>query len=151
MKTDASVKPNAPKTKPKTQPPVKEADLLRESPLEKNYTVIRKVNDERFGEIAVLEKKGNSQDVIMVKEKVTNDIKVAAQDIAEAKQRLQLSHPSLQSMIDYSCSVQKSLCSKIFRIRGFYEYKPNHLQKEIAHRQGNLEQFSSEELTNMLY
>ena len=126
-------------------------DYERKSPIENDYTIMKKINDDRFGEVALIEDKQNHQQVLMVREKLNTSQKETESDIIQAKQRIKLNHPSLQKMLDFSCTSQRDFCSKFYKVRGFYEYRSNDLGREIVSRKKALEHFNSEELTNLLY
>lgn len=125
-------------------------DFNKKSSIEKNFDLVRKSNDPRFGNIAIIQEKSTG-DLAMLKEKVTNSEKEAKADILQAKRRLQMDHPYIQKMFDYSCHQKNEFCSKFFKVRGFYELPRNDLKKEIAYRKKNLQEFDHEELTHMAY
>ena len=125
-------------------------DFNKKSPIEKNYDLMRRTPDPRFGEISIIQKK-NTGELVMLKEKVTNSEKEAKVDLLQAKKRLQLQHPYIQKMLDYSCHQRSEFCSKFYKIRGFYELPSNDLKKEISYRKKNMQEFDHEELTHMAY
>jgi hypothetical protein len=60
-----------------------------------------------------------------------------------------MNHSSLQRLVDYSCTLQSSLCSKSFLVQAFYEVPETDLNKEQQTMSKELKTFSEEELTKI--
>jgi hypothetical protein len=129
---------------------VKDEDFQKTSLIEQNYDLVKKVSDIRFGDIALIHNKKSGENA-MLKESVSNNEAEASDDILQVKRRMQLNHPYMQKMLDWSCHKQSNFCSKFFKVRGFYEFPKNDLKKELAVRRKNLKQFNHEELTHIAY
>ncbi len=63
-------------------------------PKEKGYKQIKSYNDPRFGEVTVL-KNHQTNDVLLVKEKLASSKKEATNDIMNLKSRMALKHPNM--------------------------------------------------------
>ena len=129
---------------------LKENEFEKASNIDQTYDYLRKDNDERFGEIALVQNKDNSN-LLMLKEKVSNSDKEAAVEIVQAKERLQLQNPFIQRLVDYSTKIKSDFCSKFYKVRLFYEYPDSDLKKQISTRTKNLTYFNHEELTHVAY
>lgn len=70
--------------------------------MEKDFTLVKKETDSRFGDIAVIHNKKTGQ-LALLKESVSNSEKEAKEDISQIKRRLSLAHPFMQRMFDWSC------------------------------------------------
>lgn len=129
---------------------IQSSEFERRSEIDSGADLLRRENDERFGEIGIVQLKA-SQQILMMKEKVSNSEKEAAAEVVQAKERLAINHPHIQKMVDYSTKTKSDFCSKFYKLRAFYEYPDSDLKKQIAQRKKNLTGFSSEELTLVAY
>jgi len=84
-------------------------------------------------------------------EKKVNSKKEAAREIMSCRKRLENKHPNLLNMKDYSVKKESSLCSSFWVIKQFFEYPQNDLNREFMFREKNGQDFSSPELTHILY
>ena len=116
--------------------------------LEPQYTLLRKSQDPRFGEILIYKKK-NTNELIFAKEKLTSNKQSAANDIRELKSRVALNRPNLQKMLGYSTAVKKELCSTNYLTQGFYEFPKSDLAKEISTRGQSNQGFPEAELSSI--
>ena len=117
---------------------------------EKNYKFVKRFNDPRFGEITVVKNPSTNQ-ILMVKEKMVSGKTEATNDIMHLKSRLELNHPNMMKMVNYTTSVKKELCSTHYLSRAFYEFPKSDIYKEINDRKKDLKEFNDKELTHMLY
>ena len=62
-----------------------------------------------------------------------------------------LQYPHLLNLIDYSVVKQQELCSSFYIIKYFFEYPRSDFRKEIAEKRKFQTQFSSAELTYLMY
>jgi serine/threonine protein kinase len=123
----------------------------RECEIEHYTKFSKKVdNDSRYGDYTILKNMQNGQ-LIMMKEKVVNTREVIDKEIFSNQDKMELSCPYLLKLIDYSTTKQSDFCSTFYKIRSFYEYEPNDLQRESKERQSHGRCFSMEELTHLLY
>lgn len=124
--------------------------LFKKSPLESAYKVFTKTNDQRFGEILILQRIGNQSDYIMAKKKQCREIKDCERDVFQARERMKLNHPCLMDMLDFSCSNFSDKANNDFEIIGYYEYPPMDLESEIAERTKSRNFFTSHDLLKLL-
>ena len=129
---------------------LKSEDYEKKSQIDTTHDYVRREQDERFGEIAIVQNKAN-QDILMMKEKVVNSEKEAGAEIIYARERLNLNHPHIQKLVDYSTRTKSDFCSKFYKVRSFYEYPDSDLKKQIAARKKSMTYFDSEELTHVAY
>lgn len=132
----------------KAQEILGDAEFNKKWELENLYSVIRKSNDPRFGEITLMKSK-NSNELIFVKEKLVTSKQQASNDIRELKSRMSLNHNSLHKLIGYSTKVQKELCSTNYLIKVYYQFPKSDLQKEINDRRQNGQDFNGNDLSNI--
>ena len=62
-----------------------------------------------------------------------------------------LNHPNLMKLMAYSSAVNKDLCSTTYTTKAFYEFPRTDLQKELADRSKEGQDFNHIELTHMAY
>jgi len=117
---------------------------------EQNYKFVKKFNDPRFGEVSIVKNPANNS-VLMVKEKMASSKNEASDDISNLKSRLNLTHPNMMRMVNYTTSVKKELCSTHYLTRAYYEFPKTDVQKEITDRKKALTDFNDRELTHMMY
>lgn len=120
------------------------SDLDRKSPLEK-YAQVRKLNDPRFGEVQILQSPLGKEYIAAQELKFTDEKSVSAAVVA-ARKRLNLKHPNLVGLLDYSVSKQSELCSTFYILRLFYDYPKTDLKKEGTDRGKQGGHFSAQEL-----
>jgi len=125
-----------------------DAEYERKWEGESQYSLLRKSQDPRFGEILIYKKK-NSNELIFAKEKLTSNKQSAANDIRELKSRIALNRPNLQKMLGYSTAVKKELCSTNYLTQGFYEFPKSDIAKEITSRNQNGQGFPEAELSSI--
>jgi Protein kinase domain len=129
---------------------VEPSDFEKTSKIEQGFDLVKKESDQRFGDVALIHNKKTGE-TAMLKESVSNSEKEASDDILQVKRRMQLNHPYMQKMLDWSCHKQSNFCSKFFKVRGFYEFPKNDLKKEIQTRKKSNKDFNHEELTHLVY
>jgi serine/threonine protein kinase len=129
---------------------LKDADFARVSDIEKSFKFFKKVNDPRFGDISIIQN-AQSRQFIAVKEKKITDRKEAGQNILYARKRVNLKHPNVLNLVDYSVTKQSELCSSFYILKFFFEYPKSDLRKEVQERERVGENFSDIELTALLY
>jgi len=67
----------------------------------------------------------------MMRERVMNSKESMSSAIKKAKKRLLQKNDGLLNMIDYSTKTQSDFCSTFYKIRTFWQYEKNDLQKEM--------------------
>ena len=127
-----------------------DADLKRQSPLEKEYKRVKKQNDPRFGDVQVYQNPSNKQ-MLLVKEEHINDKKAAERAVLQTRQRIGNRSPYILSLLDYSVDFEKGLCSSFYNLRLFYEAPQTDLNKESIDRKKAKLGFNSDELIHLLY
>jgi len=133
-----------------TNKPLSEKHFSKSSKIEKSYDSVKKTSDSRFGNYTVIQNRKTGH-LAMATEKATNNLQEATSLIHQAKRRLEMKHPNIQTMYDYSTHKKRDFCSMFYKVRGFYELPVNDLSKEIAFRKKNLQEFDHEELTHIAY
>ena len=131
-------------------PDYPDAEYDKAWPQEKNYKFIRKTNDPRFGEVVIV-KNHSTGEVLFVKEKLASSKKEATQDIQQLKSRQNLGHRNMLEMVGYSTAIKKQLCSTNYLSRGFYRYPQADMKRDLVNHKKNLTEFSSQELSKMVY
>lgn len=131
---------------------VTKEDFKRESQLATNFKIVRKVEDPRFGPIAII-KTPSSDRLIAVREKKFGDVKELSDEILEIKKRLQIRDPRLLTLLDFSTGEKSDFCSTSYWIKIFFEYPDHDIDQELRRRntQAGFAGFTSYELTHMLY
>ena len=117
---------------------------------ESRFGFYKKQSDPSMGDIIIL-KSTTSDELICSKEYIKNSKEQFAQAIMEAQNRLRMNHKYLIEMKNYSTRVKNDFCSTFYSIKLFYEYQANNLQRETRHRKDKGQDFSSLELTHLLY
>lgn len=126
------------------------SEFERKSQLMNSFAMLKKIDDERFGVVALVQNSNNGQ-LGFMKEKITTSQKEAAREIVIAKLRMESNHKYTQNLLDYSSGSKSDFCSKFYKIRTIYEYQKNHLKKEMEYRKKGKEHFDHEELTHIVY
>lgn len=135
----------------KVEEKLKPEDFNKASLMEKQYKSMGPLKgDKRFGDVTILKNETNNSKVF-VKEKVSSNEAEATKDINSLKKRMDISHPNIQKLHDYSTSVKKEWCSTFYLSKGFYELPENDLAKEIAKRKKINTPFTHKELTHMAF
>ena len=127
-----------------------EEDFNRTSSIEEDFEQIEVIEDDRFGEIIILQNKEIPEMYIMAKEKISSTIEEFERDLFQAKQRKKLNHPNLLQMPDYSTSVIEDEEGQKFLVCGFYEFPQWNLEKEIEIRKKEKKGFEEEELLRLI-
>ena len=122
-----------------------DAEFNKKWDLEGQYSVLRKSNDPRFGEITLLKNK-SSNDLIFAKEKLVTSKQQASNDIRDLKSRIALNHKNLHRLLGYSTAVQKELCSTNYLTKAYYEFPKSDLQKEVNDKNQSGADFSGADL-----
>lgn len=117
---------------------------------ESKYDFYKKHSDPSMGDITLMKSRTNDE-VICCKEYIKNSKEQFAEAILEAQNRLRLNNKYLIDLKNYSTRVKNDFCSTFYSIKLFYEFQTNNLQKEIRHRRDKGQDFSSLELTHLLY
>jgi hypothetical protein len=135
-------------SKTKTKIELPETEYNKPWPLEKEFKLVKKSQDPRFGEVTIM-KNHNTKEVIFVKEKLAHSKAEATNDIRNLKTRLQRNHPNLLHMLGYSTEVKKNLCSTSYLSRGFYRYPNTDMDRELKDLKKNGGKLSSMELNKL--
>lgn len=117
---------------------------------ERNYKPLKKLNDPRFGEVTVV-KNPQTNEVLFVKEKLAGNKSEATEDINYLKQRLNLNHPNLLRLVNYTTDVKKELCSTHYISKAFYAFPRSDVYKEKLERKKSNQDFNHIELTHLVY
>ena len=125
-------------------------DFNRRTDLDHKYKAMKKVNDMSMGDIQIL-RHSEDNGLICVKEQTKNSKSEMSKLIYEARERLKLNMEYLIEMKDYSTEQTNELCSTFFKIRTYWEYQPNHLKKDMSDRKSKGQDYSTIELTHLLY
>ena len=125
-------------------------DFNMRNDLDHQYKTMRKMNDMSMGEIQLLRHSENNS-VICMKEQTKNSKNEMTKLIIEARDRLKLNMDHLIEMQGYSTEQSNELCSTHYKIRTYWEYQPNHLQKDMSDRKSKGQDYSTIELTHLLY
>ncbi len=127
-------------------------DFNKASYLEEYYQFNQEVDDDRFGKIKILENKYNPEDIVMLKEKVSDNLYDCERDIFQAKERMRLQHDCLLKMVDFSTksSDKDPRQSKSFLVSGYYEFPQKNLQSELVERAEKNQPFSDKEILKLI-
>jgi hypothetical protein len=123
--------------------------VLRESEFQKDYRFFTKTNDNRFGDISVMQHMSSTKVYLIAKEKICRSLEECERNCYQAKERLKLSHFSLMKMHDYSCSTIQEKGETFYSVCGFYEHLGVDLEVEILKRAKSGTFFSANELVLM--
>ena len=118
-------------------------------PIESQFDLVNNESDARFDEVRVISLK-HSDRVLLAKEVVTNVKSDQKWEIANAKQRKECHHVNLINFEGFSTGTKSDFCSTMYRMRYFFEYPTNDLEREINERKKRQIMFSEEEITIML-
>lgn len=129
---------------------VTKADYDKKSPLDTQLEVIKKEHDPRFGDCIRAQNRTTGQ-VYVIKEKLANSKAEADRDILNMQSRMRIDHPHIQKMIDWSSTMKSGLCSKNWKIRGYYEWPETDLAQAMRQLHNSKQQYSHEDLTHMAY
>lgn len=119
------------------------------SPIEKDFRTIYQLTDPRFGEIRLLESREQKNIVLMRIDSVSSNEMEANKKVKEALVWLELQHPNLLHMVDYSFKTVKVHSLK-FELQGFFEYPNWDLQREIEDRKKDMSLFPPDEVLLIL-
>lgn len=121
-------------------------ELNRTSAIEKNHKKLHQSNDSRWGSVQMIQTPNVPSDII-IKEIKSNKQTEHEKNVASALQRLRLSHPHLLNLLDFTSKIDKSLCSKMFILREFWEHLDTDLHNEAKVRQAGRQPYTEAELT----
>ena len=130
---------------------LKSSDYNKESQQEQYFKFHKKVNNDATGGEYTILKNTQSGDFSMMRERVMNSKDAIAQAIIKSKKRLTHKNNHLLNMIDYSTKSQSDFCSTFYKIRTFWEFEKNDLQKEIRARQSGGKNFVTSFKLNAYY
>ena len=99
------------------------ADYERVSTVEKNFVLLKKLNDPRFGQVALIELPNNRRK-LFCKEKIFNSKADLGKEIVAAKKRQNLSNPNLLNFVDYSTGSRSDFCSSFYLSPGASPLSP---------------------------
>ena len=137
-----------PKTTPKADPVLLDAEFNKKWDALADYQTVRKSNDPRFGEITILKHK-QLNELIFSKEKWTTSKPQAITDIKDLKSRLELNNSGIQILIGWSSATDKQLCSTNYLTVGYYQFPKSDLNKEILDGIKNKTGFFGDELNGI--
>ena len=127
------------------------ADYERVSQIEKNFVLLKKFNDPRFGQVALIELPNNRRK-LLCKEKIFNSKADLAKEIVAAKKRQNLTNPNLLNFVDYSTGSRSDFCASFHWIKLYFEYPDHDVEQELRRRaRFNIAGLNGDELTHLLY
>jgi hypothetical protein len=91
------------------------------------------------------------KDILVVKEKKINAKDEAGRQILMARQRMELQHPNLLRLVDYSIAKHQELCSSFFILKMFFEYPKSDMKRDTTERKKTGVGYSFKELTHLMY
>lgn len=112
---------------------------------EEHFKFQRRLTDPTLGEVSLFKNPQTNQ-MVVVKERVTTSKVDAEKNIQDLKARLALGGPNNLRMLDYSSSISSELCSTNYVTRGVFEFIPLNLQTDIENRRRANADFSAEDL-----
>lgn len=112
---------------------------------EEHFKFQRRLTDPTLGEVSLFKNPQTNQ-MVVIKERVTTSKADAEKNIQDLKARLALGGPNNLRMLDYSSSVSSELCSTNYVTRGVFEFIPLNLQTDIENRRRANADFSAEDL-----
>eukprot|EP01017_Pseudomicrothorax_dubius_P040946 TRINITY_DN649_c0_g2_i1.p1 TRINITY_DN649_c0_g2~~TRINITY_DN649_c0_g2_i1.p1 ORF type:complete len:1064 (+),score=305.53 TRINITY_DN649_c0_g2_i1:140-3331(+) len=115
-----------------------------------NLRFIKKVKDERFGEVTLMEDLQSHQLVVVKERNLTSadEFKREAADLTTKKNAN--NHPGLIRLIAVNSSSQDTFCATFHKITAIFELLDNDLEKEIATRRERDLPFREEELWRLI-
>ncbi len=93
------------KTKTTDKVTLPDSEFNRKWAGEKNYKVVKRRKDPRFGEVTIL-KNHQTGEVLFMKENMVNNKAKATENILQLQSRMRLNHPNLLRMVDYSTEIK---------------------------------------------
>ena len=125
-------------------------DFNKISDIENDFETQDYTEDPRFGPIALLQHKEDPSLKLLSKEKFSTNLPDCERDIYQARDRIQLIHPCLLKMVDYSAKMLQNDEETEFLVSGYYEYPENDLKSEIANRAEQQNYFTENDLLRMI-
>ena len=126
----------------------KEFDRI--SPIENQFEAVDYLDDYRFGSIAIMRNKEDNGELLLVKEKFSDKLQDCERDIFQAKDRIELGHPCLLRMVDYSSRMVEDEDRTEFLVSGYYEYPESDLEREIEKRIQEGRHFTENDLLRLI-
>ena len=131
--------------------PLTAADYDRVASVEKDFKILKKFDDPRFGNVAIIEQPGNTRR-LMMKEKVFNSKADLTAEIEAVRRRIAVHNSNLLPLVDYSTGSRSDFCSTFYWIKLYFEYPDHDLEQELRRRaRYNIVGLNGSELTHMLY
>merc|ERR1719265_2844953 len=93
----------------------------KKSDIPTKYPKERKTQDARFGDFILRSNKAGNN-AVMEKTKTSQTEKEAKNMNEQSKTRLNMNHPHLQTMIDWSEKYNKGMCASFWQNNAYYEY-----------------------------
>lgn len=114
--------------------------------VEEYYEATETVDDRRFGSVVLMRSRADAGDVLMLKEKRSDNAHDAERDVFQARDRLALRHACLLKMVDFSARPSPE---GGFVVRGYYEFAEWDLEREVAARATEARHFSEADLLKL--
>ena len=127
-----------------------DVDHTRVCEAEKTFKPFKRLNDPRFGEVNLVQHP-LQKNILVVKEKKINSKDEASRQIILARQRMELQHPFLLRLVDYSIAKHQELCSSFYILKLFFEYPKSDLKRDMAERRKTNTPFTYRDLTYIMY
>ena len=128
-----------------------EDEFERQSERERFLQLFKTYVDAVFGQAMLMQAGGGVREYLLVRERTFDSREAARQFVALTAAALQLEHPYLLGLLDYSASAHRSLCAKRYTVRQLYPFPRSDLRREIDRRAQEGRPFAIAEMVHLLY
>lgn len=122
----------------------------RASYIEREFHLVKELIDPIYGEVKLLTDVNNSND-IFCKTYIIDSTSELEHTVHLLKKRLELKHPYLFGLLDYSYQKHSAWCSTSYTIKAYYHYNDHSFSKELEIRKACNKSFQDEELATLLF
>ena len=105
-----------------------ERELERKCIYDSEYVEVERRHDANYGEYRLRKNKLRG-DLVLVKDLQATSKNQALTMVASLATRMELRHPNLMALKDFSCKEDRQLCSTLYSIHSFYEYYDSNMIK----------------------
>ena len=122
----------------------------RASYIEREFHLVKELIDPIYGEVKLLTDVNNSND-IFCKTYIIDSSAELEHTVSLLKKRLELKHPYLFGLLDYSYQRHSNWCSTSYTVKAYYHYNDHSFSKELEIRKACNKSFGDEELATLLF
>ena len=127
----------------------KEQNIQNEDQIIGNYTILKKLNDFRYGDVKLV-KNNKNEELYILRTILVNTKESYEKEINIISQRKAHEHPNIIRVIGYSAQEKEDFCSHFYKISIFIEFHERDLDIELNDRIKNRNPYTDPEFLYMI-